>query len=295
MQVWQLLSQRLWRNSAFRFGVLVLGVLLALAALAPFLGTVDPAAMDSAHINTAAGVRGEFVQLDGTVVAHTFWMGADNFGRDIFSRVLYGTRTSLLVAAFTAAVAIGVGALLGMLAGYFRAVDAVLMRFMDGLMAIPAILLAIALVAALGAQLWTVVVAIAIPEIPRVTRLVRAMVLTLREEPFVEAARALATPTPVILWRHILPNAMAPLIVQGTFVAASAVLTEAILSFLGLGLPADIPTWGNIMAEGRVQFTQYPGNVLFPALFLVPTVLAINLLGDGLRDVLDPKFSKRTP
>jgi len=295
MQLWQLLSQRLWRNSAFRFGVLVLGVLLLLAAVAPFLGTVDPAAMDSAHINTAAGVRGEFAQLDGTVVTHTFWMGADNFGRDIFSRVLYGTRTSLLVATFTAAVAIGVGALLGMLAGYFRIVDAVLMRFMDGLMAIPAILLAIALVAALGAQLWTVVVAIAIPEIPRVTRLVRAMVLTLREEPFVEAARALATPTPVILWRHILPNAMAPLIVQGTFVAASAVLTEAILSFLGLGLPADIPTWGNIMAEGRVQFTQYPGNVLFPALFLVPTVLAINLLGDGLRDVLDPKFSKRTP
>ena len=295
MQVWQLLSQRLWRNSAFRFGVLVLGALLLLAALAPVLGTVDPAAMDSAHINTAAGVRGEFAQLDGTTVLHTFWMGADNFGRDIFSRVLYGTRTSLIVAAFTAAVAIGIGALLGMLAGYFRLVDAVLMRFMDGLMAIPAILLAIALVAALGAQLWTVVVAIAIPEIPRVTRLVRAMVLTLREEPFVEAARALATPTPVILWRHILPNAMAPLIVQGTFVAASAVLTEAILSFLGLGLPADIPTWGNIMAEGRVQFTQYPGNVLFPALFLVPTVLAINLLGDGLRDVLDPKFSKRSP
>ena len=295
MQVWQLLFQRLWRNSAFRFGVAVLGVLLLLAAIAPWLGTVDPAAMDSAHINTAAGVRGQFAQLDGALVAHTFWMGSDNFGRDIYSRVLYGTRTSLLVAMFTAAVAIGIGALLGMLAGYFRVVDAVLMRFMDGLMAIPAILLAIALVAALGAQLWTVVVAIAIPEIPRVTRLVRAMVLTLRDEPFVEAARALATPTPVILWRHILPNAMAPLIVQGTFVAASAVLTEAILSFLGLGLPADIPTWGNIMAEGRVQFTQYPGNVLFPALFLVPTVLAINLLGDGLRDVLDPKFSKRSP
>lgn len=294
MPIWQRITQRLWRNSAFRFGVLVLGVLLLLAALAPLLGTVDPAAMDSANINTAAGVRGPFVQLDGAVVAHTFWMGADNFGRDIFSRVLYGTRTSLLVAAFTATVAISAGALLGMLAGYFRLVDAVLMRFMDGLMAIPAILLAIALVAALGAQLWTVVVAIAIPEIPRVTRLVRAMVLTLREEPFVEAARALATPTSVILWRHILPNAMAPLIVQGTFVAASAVLTEAILSFLGLGLPADIPTWGNIMAEGRVQFTQYPGNVLFPALFLVPTVLAINLLGDGLRDVLDPKFSRRT-
>ena len=295
MRAGQLLWRRLWSNTAFRFGAGVIGVLLLVAALAPVLGTVDPAAMDSAHINTAAGARGEFAQLDGTTVQHTFWMGADNFGRDIYSRVLYGTRTSLLVAAFTAVVAIGAGALLGMLAGYFRVVDAGLMRFMDGLMAIPAILLAIALVAALGAQLWTVVVAIAIPEIPRVTRLVRSMVLTLREEPFVEAARALATPTPVILWRHILPNAMAPLIVQGTFVAASAVLTEAILSFLGLGLPADIPTWGNIMAEGRVQFTQYPGNVLFPALFLVPTVLAINLLGDGLRDVLDPKFSKRTP
>lgn len=284
---------RLWRNGAFRFGVLVLAVLLALALAAPLLGTVDPSAMDSAHINTAAGEHGEFALLDGSSVAHRFWMGTDNFGRDIYSRVLYGTRTSLLVASFTAVVAITIGALLGMLAGYFRAVDAVLMRVMDGLMAIPAILLAIALVAALGATLWTVVVAIAIPEIPRVTRLVRSLVLTLREEPFVEAARALATPTPVILWRHILPNAMAPLIVQGTFIAASAVLTEAILSFLGLGLPADVPTWGNIMAEGRVQFTQYPSNVLFPALFLVPTVLAINLLGDGLRDVLDPKFAKR--
>jgi peptide/nickel transport system permease protein len=280
-------------HGAVRFGMGVLALLLMVAVLAPWLGTVDPAAMDSAHINTAAGAVGEFSLLDGSSVAHTFWMGADNFGRDIYSRVLFGTRISLLVGLATALVALAVGGLLGMLAGYFRAMDAVLMRFMDGLMAIPAILLAIALVAALGAQLWTVVVAIAIPEIPRVTRLVRSLVLTLREEPFVEAAKALATPTPVILLRHILPNAMAPLIVQGTFIAASAVLTEAILSFLGLGLPADIPTWGNIMAEGRVQFTQYPGNVLFPALFLVPTVLAINLLGDGLRDVLDPKFAKR--
>jgi peptide/nickel transport system permease protein len=285
--------RKLLAHSAIRFGASVLGVLIALALLAPWLGTVDPAAMDSANINTQAGVHGTFTLLDGTSLAHTFWMGSDNFGRDIYSRVLYGTRVSLLVGLSTAIVALLVGGLLGMLAGYFRTLDAVLMRFMDGLMAIPAILLAIALVAAMGAKLWTVVVAIAIPEIPRVTRLVRSLVLTLREEPFVEAAKALATPTPVILLRHILPNAMAPLIVQGTFIAASAVLTEAILSFLGLGLPADIPTWGNIMAEGRVQFTQYPGNVLFPALFLVPTVLAINLLGDGLRDVLDPKFAKR--
>jgi peptide/nickel transport system permease protein len=285
--------QKLLANTSIRFGGSVLLVLVVVAAAAPWLGTVDPSAMDFSHINTAAGTAGTFTLLDGTAVNHTFWMGADNVGRDIYSRVLYGTRVSLLVGLFAASVALLVGGVLGMLAGFFRAVDAVLMRVMDGLMAIPSILLAIALVAALGAQVWTVVVAIAVPEIPRVTRLIRSLVLTLREEPFVEAARALATPTPVILWRHILPNALAPLIVQGTFIAASAVLTEAILSFLGLGLPPDVPTWGNIMAEGRVQFSQYPGNVLFPALFLVPTVLAINLLGDGLRDVLDPKFAKR--
>lgn len=286
-------SQRLWANGSIRFGAVVLGFMVLLSLLAPWLGTVDPAAMDSNFINKPAGLKGDFTLLDGSTIAHTFWLGTDSFGRDMYSRVVYGARVSLLVGGFTAALALALGGLLGMLAGYFRQVDAVLMRVMDGLMAIPAILLAIALVAALGAQVGTVVVAIAIPEVPRVTRLVRSLVLSLREEPFVEAARALATPTPVILWRHILPNALAPLIVQGTFVAASAVLTEAILSFLGLGLPPDIPTWGNIMAEGRVQFSQYPGNVLYPALFLVPTVLAVNLLGDGLRDVLDPKFAKR--
>ena len=287
------ISHRLWANGSIRFGAVVLGFMVLVSLLAPWLGTVDPAAMDSNFINKPAGLKGDFALVDGSTVAHTFWLGTDSFGRDLYSRVVYGAQVSLLVGGFTAVLALALGGLLGMLAGYFRQVDAVLMRFMDGLMAIPAILLAIALVAALGAQVWTVVVAIAIPEVPRVTRLVRSLVLSLREEPFVEAARALATPTPVILWRHILPNALAPLIVQGTFVAASAVLTEAILSFLGLGLPPDIPTWGNIMAEGRVQFSQYPGNVLYPALFLVPTVLAVNLLGDGLRDVLDPKFAKR--
>ena len=286
-------SHRLWANGSIRFGAVVLGFMVLVSLLAPWLGTVDPAAMDSNFINKPAGLKGDFTLVDGSTMAHTFWLGTDSFGRDLYSRVVYGAQVSLLVGGFTAALALALGGFLGMLAGYFRQVDAVLMRFMDGLMAIPAILLAIALVAALGAQVATVVVAIAIPEVPRVTRLVRSLVLSLREEPFVEAARALATPTPVILWRHILPNALAPLIVQGTFVAASAVLTEAILSFLGLGLPPDIPTWGNIMAEGRVQFSQYPGNVLYPALFLVPTVLAVNLLGDGLRDVLDPKFAKR--
>jgi peptide/nickel transport system permease protein len=287
------LSHRLWVHGSVRFGTAVLGLMLLVSLFAPWLGTVDPAAMDANHINKALGFAGEFALPDGSVVAHTFWLGTDSFGRDVYSRVLYGGRISLVVGVATALLALGLGGLCGMLAGYFRQVDMLLMRFMDGLMAIPAVLLAIALVAALGANVATVVIAIAIPEVPRVTRLVRSLVLTLREEPYVEAARALATPTPVILWRHILPNAMAPLLVQGTFVAASAVLTEAILSFLGLGLPPDVPTWGNIMAEGRTQFSQQPGHVLFPALFLVPTVLAINLLGDGLRDVLDPKFAKR--
>lgn len=284
---------KLWRHSAVRLGCAVLAVLLLLALLAPWLGTFDPAAMDPTYISVAAGTRGDVTLPDGQTLAHVFWMGSDNFGRDIWSRVLYGTRVSLTVGLCTAVLAVTGGCLLGMLSGYFRPVDAVLMRLVDGMMAIPAVLVAITLVAMLGASLPTVILAIAVPEIPRVTRLVRALVMGLRDEPFVEAARALASSNLTILWRDILPNALAPLIVQGTFIAASAVLTEAILSFLGLGLPADVPTWGNIMAEGRVQFAQSPGNVLFPALFLVPTVLAINLLGDGLRDVLDPKFSKR--
>jgi len=285
--------KRLWRHSAVRGGVVVLAALALLGVLAPWLGTFDPSAMDPGFIAVGAGTSGQVTMPDGAQFAHTFWMGSDSVGRDVWSRVLYGTRISMTVGLFTAFVAIAFGCLLGMLAGYFRAVDAVLMRVMDGVMAIPAVLLAITLVAVLGASLPTVILAIAVPEVPRVTRLVRALVMSLRDEPFVEAARALATADATILWRDILPNALAPLIVQGTFIAASAVLTEAILSFLGLGLPSDVPTWGNIMAEGRVQFSQSPGNVLFPALFLVPTVLAINMLGDGLRDVLDPKFSKR--
>ncbi len=284
---------RLLGNGAVRFGGSVIVILVIIALLAPILGTVDPSAMDSSNINVAAGTRAVMALPDGSSVNHAFWMGSDSFGRDIWSRVIYGTRISLIVGFTTALLAVTIGTVLGLCAGYFRWADAILMRIMDGLMAIPAILLAIALVAALGAKLATVIVAIAIPEIPRVTRLIRSLVLTLREEPFVEAARALATPTWKIMLKHILPNAIAPIIVQGTFIAASAVLTEAILSWLGLGLPAEIPTWGNVMAEGRIQFSQYPGNVLFPALFLVPTVLAINLLGDGLRDVIDPKFNQR--
>lgn len=286
-------AKQLWRNTSVKIGVLTLLALAMMGIGAPWLGTFDPSVMDMNFISVGAGTSGQVTLLDGTQIAHTFWMGSDSLGRDIWSRVLYGTRISLAVGLLTALAAILAGCLLGMLAGYFPALDMLLMRIMDGVMAIPAVLVAITLVAMFGGNLTTVIIAIAVPEVPRVTRLVRSLVLSLRQEAFVEAARALATSNLMILWRDILPNAMAPLIVQGTFVAASAVLTEAILSFLGLGLPSDIPTWGNIMAEGRVMFSQSPGDVLFPALFLVPSVLAINLLGDGLRDVLDPKFSKR--
>jgi peptide/nickel transport system permease protein len=231
--------------------------------------------------------------LDGESLKHRFVMGSDSFGRDIYSRVLYGTRVSLLVGILTAALALFFGILLGLCAGYLRRLDGLLMRVMDGLMAIPAILLAIALVALWRASIATVVVAIAITEIPRVTRLVRSLVLSIREEPYIEAAVSLGTPTWRIMLGHILPNCIAPLLVQGTYVCAAAILVEAILSFLGVGLPPDIPTWGNIMAEGRVQFVSYPHNVFYPGVFLAVTVLAVNILGDGLRDTLDPKMAKR--
>ena len=207
--------------------------------------------------------------------------------------MIYGTQVSLIVGLFTAVVALAIGIVLGLLAGFLRWLDGPLMRVMDGVMAIPAILIAIALVAMWRGSLTTVVIAIAIPEIPRVTRLVRSLVLTIREEPYVEAARSVGTSTFAMLTRHVLPNTLAPLNVQGTYICASAILAEAILSFLGVGLPTDIPTWGNIMAEGRLQFQQFPHNVLLPGVFLTLTVLAVNMLGDGLRDTLDPRFNER--
>jgi peptide/nickel transport system permease protein len=261
--------------------------------LAPVLGTVDPTLFDAGSRDLRPLEAGEITTLEGETVKHVFLMGSDSFGRDIYSRVLYGTRVSLLVGLFSALVALAVGVLCGLAAGTLRWLDGPLMRVMDGVMAIPGILIAIALVALWRASLPTVIFAIAIPEIPRVTRLVRSLVLTLREEPYVEAAVALGTSTPKIMFGHILPNTVAPLIVQGTYIVGFAILIEAILSFLGVGLPPDIPTWGNIMAEGRVQFVAYPHNVFFPGIFLAATVLAVNILGDGLRDTLDPKLAKR--
>lgn len=286
--------QRLRRNWSVRIGGVVLLALVFIALAAPLLGTVDPTLFDAGSRDLTPGQSGEITTLDGDSIKHTFIMGSDSFGRDIYSRVLYGTRVSLMVGAFSAVVALVFGILLGLLSGYLRWLDGPLMRVMDGVMAIPAILIAIALVAMWRASLLSVIIAIAIPEIPRVTRLVRSLVLTIREEPYVEAAISLGTPAWKIMLFHILPNTVAPLLVQGTYICAAGILVEAILSFLGVGLPPDIPTWGNIMAEGRVQFVTFPHNVLFPGIFLALTVLAVNILGDGLRDTLDPKMARRS-
>ena len=286
--------QRLRRNWSVRIGGVVLLALVFIALAAPLLGTVDPTLFDAGSRDLTPGQSGEITTLDGDSIKHTFIMGSDSFGRDIYSRVLYGTRVSLMVGAFSAVVALVFGILLGLLSGYLRWLDGPLMRVMDGVMAIPAILIAIALVAMWRASLLSVIIAIAIPEIPRVTRLVRSLVLTIREEPYVEAAISLGTPAWKIMLFHILPNTVAPLLVQGTYICAAGILVEAILSFLGVGLPPDIPTWGNIMAEGRVQFVTFPHNVLFPGIFLAFTVLAVNILGDGLRDTLDPKMARRS-
>jgi peptide/nickel transport system permease protein len=268
-------------------------LLFAGAIAAPWLGTIDPSLIDPASANLLPGTHAEFMTLAGDTFQHWFAMGSDSLGRDIWSRVVFGARISLAVGVSVAVLALAIGMLLGLAAGYFRHLDGLIMRVMDGVMAIPGILFAITLVAVWRPSLTTIVIAIAVPEIPRVARLVRSMVLTIREEPYVEAAIALDTPTWKVLVRHILPNAIAPLIIQGTYVCAAAILVEAILSFLGVGMPPEIPTWGNIMAEGRMQFTQYPHSVLFPGIFLALTVLAVNILGDGLRDTLDPKFNKR--
>lgn len=286
-------TRRIARNKSVVLGGAVLAVVVAIALLAPVLGTEDPARINPVARNKVPGAESAGRSADGSRTHITHWMGTDSLGRDIYSRVVYGARISLVVGVSVALISATLGLLIGMVAGYLRWLDGLVMRIMDGLMSIPAILLAIALVSLASAGLRTVIIAIVIPEVPRVVRLVRSIVLSIREEAYVEAAVALGAPTPALLLRHVLPNTMAPLVVQATFVCASAILVEAILSFLGIGIPPEVPTWGNIMAEGRALFRIFPHNILFPGIFLAVTVLAVNMLGDGLRDMLDPRMSKR--
>jgi peptide/nickel transport system permease protein len=259
-------------------GGALLVCLVLLGIFAPYLGTVDPTAL-------APAKRTRPPSAD-------FWFGSDLLGRDIYSRVLYGTRVSLTVGLSVAALASLAGLAIGMVSGFVRWADGILMRFMDGLMSIPPILLAIALMALTRGSVGNVILAITIAEVPRVSRLVRGVVLSLREQPYVDAAVASGTRTPMIILRHILPNTLAPMLVQATYICASAMIVEAILSFIGAGTPPTIPSWGNIMAEGRALWQVKPYIVFFPAAFLSVTVLAVNLLGDGLRDALDPRMAK---
>jgi peptide/nickel transport system permease protein len=286
-------GRRLLRNPAVIIGAAILAVILLLGLAAPWLGTVDPVAINPSVRNKLPGFEETVRNDDGGTTTVVHRMGTDTLGRDVYSRTLYGARVSMLVGVAVATISVALGLSIGLLAGYVRWLDGPVMRLMDGLMAIPAILLAIALVSLWTAGVAAVIVAIVIPEIPRVVRLVRAIVLSVREEPYVEAAISVGTPTLPLVIRHILPNTLPPLIVQATYIVASAILVEAILSFLGVGIPPETPTWGNIMAEGRALFRIFPHNILYPGIFLALTVLAVNMLGDGLRDTLDPRMKLR--
>jgi peptide/nickel transport system permease protein len=274
-------ARRLVRRHPFA----ALGAVLLLALAAVSLGAPWIAPYDPMEMNVVDRLRPPFEE--------GYWFGTDAYGRDILSRTLYGGRVSLVIGLSVAAASTALGLLIGVVAGWFRTADAVLMRIMDGLMAIPGILLAIALMSLTRASIWVVILAITIPEIPRVVRLVRAVVLTVREQTYIQAAAAIGTRFPRLMWRHILPNTMAPLIVQTTYICASAVLVESYLSFLGVGVPPEIPSWGNIIAEGRLYVQIAFWNILFPGVFLALMVLSINVLGDGLRDMLDPRLARR--
>ena len=276
---WQRFRDSFRRHPTAIAGGIVLLVMILIAVFAPWLGTIEPQAVAPIRRLKPPGAE--------------FWFGSDMLGRDVYSRVLYGARVSLSIGIAVALFSTLVGLAIGLVTGFIRWVDAIVMRIMDGLMSIPPVLLAIALMALTRASVENVIAAITLAEVPRVVRLVRSLVLTLREQPYVEAAVAAGTTLPRILIRHILPNTMAPLLVQATYVCASAMITEAILSFIGAGTPPNIPSWGNIMAEARSLFQIAGYLILFPGIFLSLTVLAVNLLGDGMRDALDPRLARR--
>jgi len=265
-------------NPTVAIGGTLLLILVFIGIFAPYLWTVDPTALAPAKRMRPP--------------SELYWFGTDALGRDVYSRVIFGTRVSLTVGLSVALLATLAGLTIGLVSGFVRWADSIIMRIMDGLMSIPPILLAIALMALTRGSVGNVIMAITVAEIPRVSRLVRGVVLSLRKQPYVDAAIASGTRTPMIILRHILPNTLAPLLVQATYVCASAMIVEAILSFIGAGTPPTIPSWGNIMAEGRALWQVKPFIVFFPAAFLSLTVLAVNLVGDGLRDALDPRMAK---
>jgi peptide/nickel transport system permease protein len=267
------------RHATLLIGGILIVALIITSIAAPLLTAYDPVALDVAH------------RLRPPSSEH--WFGTDNYGRDILSRTLHGGRISLLVGLSVALLSSVIGVCFGLLAGMYRRLDPVIMRIMDGVMAIPAILLAVAMMALTKPGLATVIIAITVPEVPRVVRLVRSVVLVIREQPYVEAAIAIGTRVPRLLLRHILPNALTPIIVQATYVGASAVLLESYLGFLGVGIPPETPSWGNILSDGRSYIQLAFWIIFFPGVFLGLMVMGINLLGDGLRDLLDPKLARR--
>lgn len=268
----------LFRRRIVLLAAVALGLVVALALVAGPLSGFDPN-------ETAVSQR-----LARPSMAH--WLGTDELGRDLFARIAFGGRTSLTVAALTAVGAVAAGTLMGLVAGFFRHLDAALMRVVDAMMSFPDILLAIALVGILGSSMLNVVFALVLVYTPRVARVVRASTLVVRELTFVEAARAVGVPTPRILWRHVLPNLVSPITVQGTFIFAYAILAEAALSFLGVGVPPETPTWGTMVAGSQPYVHQALWIVLFPGLAIIVTALSLQLLGDGVRDLLDPRLRK---
>lgn len=265
-------------DRAMLIALSLLLLLVLASAFAPYIAQHDPAALaPRARLKPASDA---------------YWLGTDSLGRDLLSRVLYGGRLSITLAALVSLLSVAVGLVIGLAAGFVRRLDAPVMRLMDGIMAIPGLLLAVAMVALGGANIVTMVLAIAIPEIPRIARLVRSVVLSVREEPYVEASVGAGTPALTVLWRHIMPSTINPLVVQATFVCAAAILTEAVLGFLGLGFPPEIPSLGTIIAEGRPYFQRAPWIVLYPGVFLALLILSVNMFGDALRDRLDPRLSR---
>ena len=273
--LWKLIR----RNPSMVAGIAVILLLMVISIAAPVITVHSPGKLQPIE------------KFDAPSSAH--WFGTDQYGRDVYSRTIYGGRLSLLVGFTVAALTMAFGAVVGLVAGYYKRADMIIMRVMDGLMAIPTILLAIALVAILGASIKNVIIALTVVQLPRETRLVRGNVLYLRELLYVDAARALGLPPWRILLLHIFPGTLAPLIIQATFTCASAILVESLLSFLGAGTPPDVASWGNIMAEGRNYIRVAMWIILFPGIFLATMVIAVNLAGDGLRDLMDPVLSHR--